>query len=107
MLFRSSTGKPSSESSVVKLFETISNSKINPEYIMLAKEKVSYRTGDKILSNNILKYDNKFSIDVIVRNIIEYSHNYVTLIKENKNLEKQLLKQSDKENNSEKSDSEE
>ena len=74
---------------------------------MLAKEKISYRTGDKILSNNILKYDNKFSIDVIVRNIIEYSHNYVTLIKENKNLEKQLLKQSDKENNSEKSDSEE
>lgn len=105
--FNISTGKPSSESSVVKLFETISNSKINPEYIMLAKEKVSYRTGDKTLSNNILKYDNKFSIDVIVRNIIEYSHNYVTLIKENKNLEKQLLKQSDKENNSEKSDSEE
>ena len=74
---------------------------------MLAKEKVSYRTGDKTLSNNMLKYDNKFSIDVIIRNTIEYSHNYVTLIKENKNLEKQLLKQSDKENNSEKSDSEE
>ena len=105
--FNVSTGKPSSEATVVKLFETISNSKINSDYIMLSKEKVSYRTGDKTLSNNILKYDNKFSIDIIIRNIIEYSHNYVTLIKENKNLEKQLLKQSNKENNDGKTNPEE
>ena len=94
--FNISSGKPSSESTIVKLFETISNSKINPDYIMLSKEKVSYRTGDKTLSNNILKYDNKFSIDIIIRNIIEYSHNYNQIIKENSDLEKQLLKQSNK-----------
>ena len=94
--FNISSGKPSSESTIVKLFETISNSKINPDYIMLSKEKVSYRTGDKTLSNNILKYDNKFSIDIIIRNIIEYSHNYNQIIKENADLEKQLLKQSNK-----------
>ena len=95
--FNVSSGKPSSESTIVKLFETISNSKINPDYIMLSKEKISYRTGDKTLSNNILKYDNKFSIDIIIRNIIEYSHNYKQIIKENSDLEKQLLKQSKKE----------
>ena len=94
--FNISSGKPSSESTIVKLFETISNSKINPDYIMLSKEKVSYRTGDKTLSHNILKYDNKFSIDIIIRNIIEYSHNYNQIIKENADLEKQLLKQSNK-----------
>ena len=33
---------------------------------------------------------------IIIRNIIEYSHNYNQIIKENADLEKQLLKQSNK-----------
>lgn len=91
------TGKPTSELMIIKLFETITRSKIKtniPTNEII--DRISVRTGDKTLANSILKFDNKYSIDVIVRNTIEYSHNYNQIVKENKELEKQLQKQSDK-----------
>ena len=81
---------------VIKLFETITKSEIKREYTMLADDRISVRTGDKTLANSILKFDNKFSIDIIIRNTVEYSHNYNQIIKENKEMEKQLQKQSKK-----------
>lgn len=94
--FNISTGTPTSENMVIKLFETITKSEIKREYTMLADDRISVRTGDKTLANSILKFDNKFSIDIIIRNTVEYSHNYNQIIKENKEMEKQLQKQSKK-----------
>lgn len=104
--FNVCSGKPTSESTVIKLFETITRSEIKKELSMLSKDRISVRVGDKTLSNSVLKFDNKYSIDVIIRNTVEYSHNYNQIIKENKEMEQQLQK-SKKENKVDESISEE
>lgn len=99
-VFNICTGKPTSESSVISLFEVITASKLNVSYIISSKDKISYRVGDKTLMNSILKFDNKYSVDIIIRNMIEFSNNYKHLIKENDALEKRLFIKTNKNNSS-------
>lgn len=94
--FNVCSGKPTSESQVIKMYEVITGTKVNYQPKNSTTEGLSDKVGDKTKINSMLKIDNEFTLDSIIKNNFEFCNNYNQIIKDFKDAEKLLQRQSKK-----------
>ena len=95
--FNISTGKPTSEKQAIKLYQIVTNSKVKVTEEYKTDERISYRVGNKEKAMKILKYDNDFTLDVILKTNKEFCSNYNQILKDYKAAEKEIQNRRKKE----------
>lgn len=89
------SGKPTSDLQAIRMYEIITGNKVNYKTENMARF-FSEKVGDKVKLNSILKFDNKFTLDSIIKNNFEFCNNYNQIMKDFKESEKLLQKQNRK-----------
>ncbi|WP_299995562.1 NAD-dependent epimerase/dehydratase family protein [uncultured Clostridium sp.] len=94
--FNICSGKPTSDSQIIRMYEIIIGTKVNYEILNKTIESISDKVGDKTKTNNILKFDNIHTLDSIIKNNFEFCKNYKQILKDFKESEKLIQKQNSK-----------
>lgn len=98
--FNICSGKPTSEAQIIRMYEIITGNKVNHEIINKSTKNIPDKIGDKFKMNKILKFDNTYTLDLIIKNNFEFCKNYKQILKDFKEAEKLIQKQNSKKKDS-------
>lgn len=94
--FNISSNKPTSEKQIIKLYNIITASELKYKETNITDERISNRIGNKAKSIKLLKYNNEYTVDSIIKSNIEFCTNYNQILKDYRASEKEIYKSAEK-----------
>lgn len=92
-VYNISSGKPTSENQVIKIYEIVSHKNLKVNNILKSPKRINYRIGNKLQAKLKLKFEASSTIPSIIQSNREFSTNYKQIIKDLDTYENDIKKQ--------------